>query len=89
MSNLDIVDHTDFCRPCRGKGKIEREPCHWCRGTGLKTVLVDDTAAKTRTRIEDPYVTFCRRRLEEADALDVYQIAREREIQRQQQEAAE
>lgn len=44
----DIIDHTDFCRECRGKrgfyeptgyGTLILEDCDLCRGTGRSTVL--------------------------------------------------
>ena len=44
----DLVDDTDFCRTCDGKGDIKEyshdgrwvsEDCHMCRGTGLRTVI--------------------------------------------------
>jgi DnaJ-class molecular chaperone len=49
----DIVDRTDFCRACRGKGRVTDQvdhgrtrsvPCDECRGTGSKTVRVGVSA---------------------------------------------
>lgn len=46
--SADLVDDTDFCRTCDGKGDIKEyshdgrwvsEDCHMCRGTGLRTVI--------------------------------------------------
>jgi hypothetical protein len=45
----DIVDKTDFCRACRGRGSFPERTgfgtitdveCDECRGTGYRTVLV-------------------------------------------------
>ncbi len=47
-SGSDLVDDTDFCRTCDGKGDIKEyshdgrwvsDDCHMCRGTGLRTVI--------------------------------------------------
>ena len=53
-AQYDIVDPSDFCRACGGKGghdeQTERgtnlfEPCYLCRGTGSRTVRVDPVSA--------------------------------------------
>lgn len=49
---MSIVDPSDFCRPCRGKGFTRTEeynhagklvgftePCFFCNGTGNRTVI--------------------------------------------------
>ena len=43
---MHLVDHTDFCRACKGKGYQTSAPgevsprCRYCDGTGKRTVLV-------------------------------------------------
>lgn len=50
----DLTDPDDFCRRCGGRGganePTERgtlmwEPCVYCRGTGKRTVRVDEREA--------------------------------------------
>lgn len=52
-ATMDLVDTSDFCRRCKGKGGSFEfnsglghgriwEPCDLCRGTGERTVRVDE-----------------------------------------------
>lgn len=59
QAHQDLVDPSDFCRACRGKGghdeETERgtnlfEPCWQCRGSGLRTVRIDPIQTQAGAR---------------------------------------